>query len=408
MADDLDRSYQWAINTCNAPNVGYSQAYRNQQTVNGITYYDCSSFVWYALMNGDFQGIGTWESWPFVTYDIDGILTAAGWNRLTAYDNKWLSGDVVLGKWDTITLPNGQQITGFQHVEMCYEGTEQPGEGYLMGAHGASHYTLPNQVSIKTTLDYGVNGHDPNKYTYLYRWGEGGATGYGISIYQAAAILGNFWFESKVNPGCYNDTSSYGDAGYGMGMWTDYPYPQNNVLWIGEEMRAWVSDRYGEWYSGPGQTACVFADELNINGSYNNRLPGSMWTDTDIPQYTYTNALWPDFQTFLDAKNNTDLEDLTRQWFLHWESPTDLYYFDLTWPQRRQNAFNIYDYLLEHANDTSITDWIVRQGYVFLTDAEAYNNCVMFFRQASAGGGGGGLPDRKVGMPIWMMIKYRR
>ena len=37
---DINKSYSWAINTCNAPNVGYSQSYRNQQTVGGITYYD--------------------------------------------------------------------------------------------------------------------------------------------------------------------------------------------------------------------------------------------------------------------------------------------------------------------------------------------------------------------------------
>ena len=52
---DINRAYTWAIQTCNAPNVGYSQAYRNQQTINGITYYDCSSFVNYALLAGGFE-----------------------------------------------------------------------------------------------------------------------------------------------------------------------------------------------------------------------------------------------------------------------------------------------------------------------------------------------------------------
>lgn len=49
---DINKSYSWAIETCNAPNVGYSNAYRNQQTVGGITYYDCSSFINYALLAG--------------------------------------------------------------------------------------------------------------------------------------------------------------------------------------------------------------------------------------------------------------------------------------------------------------------------------------------------------------------
>ena len=49
---DINKAYTWAMQTCNAPDVGYSQTYRNQQTVNGITYYDCSSFINYALHAG--------------------------------------------------------------------------------------------------------------------------------------------------------------------------------------------------------------------------------------------------------------------------------------------------------------------------------------------------------------------
>ena len=49
---NIQVAYNWAIEVCNKPNVGYSQQYRNQRTVNGITYYDCSSFIWYALIAG--------------------------------------------------------------------------------------------------------------------------------------------------------------------------------------------------------------------------------------------------------------------------------------------------------------------------------------------------------------------
>ena len=54
MAININKGYQWAINTCNAPNVGYSQQYRYQKTVNGITYYDCSTFVGYAVIEAGF------------------------------------------------------------------------------------------------------------------------------------------------------------------------------------------------------------------------------------------------------------------------------------------------------------------------------------------------------------------
>ena len=52
---DINKAYTWAIQTCNAPNIGYSQTYRNQQTVGGVTYYDCSSFINYALLAGGFE-----------------------------------------------------------------------------------------------------------------------------------------------------------------------------------------------------------------------------------------------------------------------------------------------------------------------------------------------------------------
>ena len=32
MAGNINSAYAWAVSTCNDPNVGYSQAYRNQQT----------------------------------------------------------------------------------------------------------------------------------------------------------------------------------------------------------------------------------------------------------------------------------------------------------------------------------------------------------------------------------------
>lgn len=49
---DINAAWRWAVNTCNAPNIGYSQTYRNQQTVGGVTYYDCSSFINYAILAG--------------------------------------------------------------------------------------------------------------------------------------------------------------------------------------------------------------------------------------------------------------------------------------------------------------------------------------------------------------------
>lgn len=54
MPPNIQAAYNWAVETCAKPNVGYSQQFRNEVTVNGITYYDCSSFVWFALKAGGF------------------------------------------------------------------------------------------------------------------------------------------------------------------------------------------------------------------------------------------------------------------------------------------------------------------------------------------------------------------
>ena len=31
--NNINQCYQWAVNTCNAPKVGYSQQFRNQKTM---------------------------------------------------------------------------------------------------------------------------------------------------------------------------------------------------------------------------------------------------------------------------------------------------------------------------------------------------------------------------------------
>ena len=52
---DLNQFIQWCIETCNKDNVGYSQAYRNQQTVNGITLdFDKDGTYWAFYVDGKY------------------------------------------------------------------------------------------------------------------------------------------------------------------------------------------------------------------------------------------------------------------------------------------------------------------------------------------------------------------
>lgn len=143
----VDKIYQFGVNTCNNAKVGYSQAYRNNKTVNGITYYDCSSFVYYALCSAGFNLDST--AWSFTTYNMQDILKNLGFTEYDAKDVTWKKSDIV---WSQ------------EHAEIVHHGTTNKGEGYTMGAHGATNRTLENQVSINTFVS------NYTKYPKLYRY----------------------------------------------------------------------------------------------------------------------------------------------------------------------------------------------------------------------------------------------
>ena len=127
---DINRAYSWAIETCNAPNVGYSQTYRNAQTVGGVTYYDCSSFINYALLAGGFVTPSyAPNSNAFTTYTEASELIRLGFTEVDA-SGEYIAGDIGLSS---------------EHTEMCYRGGN--GKGVFMGAH-TSNAELDNQVSI--------------------------------------------------------------------------------------------------------------------------------------------------------------------------------------------------------------------------------------------------------------------
>ena len=146
MARDLNLAYQWAIEKCKQANVGYSQDYRNEMTVDGLTYYDCSSFIWYALMYAGFDVVSAngGSTWPFTTWTMDAALTLLGFTTMSTYID-WQAGDILLREG---------------HCEFVYEGRK------TMGAH-SSTYDFPDQVSINTF------DSSPDKWETLYRYVDG-------------------------------------------------------------------------------------------------------------------------------------------------------------------------------------------------------------------------------------------
>lgn len=246
----IQTAYNWAIETCAAPNVGYSQAYRNQRTVKGVTYYDCSSFIWYALLAGGFDCVkanGN-DTWPFVTSTMARCLPLLGFKRY-APTQPWKPGDILLR-------------TG--HTEMAFD------KNHTMGAH-SSKYPLEQQVSINS------NPTSAKDWLELYRYEEGAKSEwvYGNrylsmgemqnnakiifqyflsknwTVNAIAGMLGNFQKESTINPGIWQNLNPDNpELGWGLAQWTPstkytdwadangYPRDDGNyqLLWLHGEM----------------------------------------------------------------------------------------------------------------------------------------------------------------------------
>lgn len=249
---NLNVSYQWAVNTCNSPNIGYSQKYRRGQTVNGITYYDCSSFISKALTQGGFFNSNPW----FNTANMRGYLQQAGFVQ-SDINGIWVPGDVV---WRS------------GHTEMVYSAGATPGTGRTMGAHTAE-VPLADQVSINN------NDSSASSWSELWRYPGGATTLTWISnntylgeedmannaycfysymfayatLSAIAGMLGNFQRESTINPGVWQnlDEGNY-SLGFGLAQWT----PATNIT-------DWMTGHGFEIGDGNGQCQWLVTETVN-------------------------------------------------------------------------------------------------------------------------------------------------
>lgn len=362
---DLNKAYTWAIETCNANNVGYSQPYRNQQTVNGITYYDCSSFIWYSLIAGGWDCVSAngGSTWPFVTWTMPGVLQTLGFTHYNSADVMWLPGDILLSSG---------------HTEMCYSGEQA--QGVCMGAH-TNNAPLSGQVSIGSSS--GDTGYisTPSRFPDLWRYGDGGATGYGLSIYVVSAIAGNWWQESGINPGIYEslnvvdlkDNNVYG--GYGLGQWTNAP---QFGTYRRTALANWLDDNGYAYDSPVGQFEFLIEEDV-----WYSEGPAAMYAN--LHDFLYSSS--------------TDLYELTGAFLRGWEG---IYSADRH-QARYEYAQRAYDFILGHAQDSSINSWY--NGNFYCTNDQILNNAVMLYRMVSAGGGGGGTEGSVIkGLPLYMYL----
>lgn len=361
---DINAAYNWAVRTCDLPNVGYSWTYRNQQTVNNITYYDCSSFIWYALIAGGFDCVAAngGSTWPFVTWTMEAVLQRLGFVEVSR-TGEIRPGDI--GFYDYYN-PDTHEHNG--HTEMYYQGGN--GTGVSMGAHTSS-VSLPNQVSINTYPSAGT------RWQHIYRYG-GGASGQSVKLSVIAAICGNWWGESNVNPAIWESLTptswdhqyAYDNiGGYGLGQWTNVGTPHGRC-W---NLHEWVTNNGYTDGDGDGQIAFL------IHEAY--------WTPA-----TYEQSAYNSLEEFLSSSSD-DVATLTKEFMYHWEGINNG-----TLGTRQARAAQIYQYIQEHLNDPTITGWI--SGNRYLSESEALNNCVMVARILSIGF----APVGK--RPTWLYYKW--
>lgn len=354
----INGAYTWAVNCCNLPKVGYSQAYRNQQTINGITYYDCSSFINYALLAGGWSTPGyAPNSNAFTTYDMEGVLQQLGFTRVT--DSTIKPGDI--GVSDT-------------HTEMCYKGGT--GKAVFMGAHGRNGIALVNQVSI------GSSSGDPNyerTFPRIWRYGNGasGEVGYtwiiggeseyfedygdkqknnasciysffyfkGWTLQAIAGFCGNVMQESKFNPALIE----VGGTGHGLVQWTP-PTDLYNVLDV-------LYGSHDDWKDGNKQCSVIYAEYEESTGLAHRGIE---------PQWYPSSFSSMDWKTW--ASSQEDPGQLALIFQANYERPASLH------PERAEYARKWYDIL-------KLID--PKQPGYNTRDPEKHN------------------------MPIWMMINYR-
>ena len=358
----INSAYTWAVETCNAPNIGYSQSYRNQQTVNGITYYDCSSFINYALLAG---GWSTPAYAPhnnaFTTYTMPSALLELGFKEVDA-TGEYKAGDIGLST---------------AHTEMCYTGGM--GSGVFMGAH-TDRVKLENQVSI------GSSSGDPNyarSFPRLFRYGDGGATaGYtwinggntqafgdpsaplcgsdpnalnnaaciysffyfkGWTLNAISALCGNIQQESTFNPSLIE----IGGTGHGLVQWT----PPKNLYDVLDVLYG----NHDDWESGDKQCNVIYAEYQESVGEEHRGIEPQWYQTASYP------ISWKEWAT-----STQDPGYLALAFQANYERPASLH------QERSEYAQWWFEYL----------------------------------KTIDPTGGGGTPSDRKKKMPIWMWIKY--
>lgn len=310
--------------------------HRYQETIDRITYYDCSSFMWYSLVDG---GGFVLPSPAFVTGDMLRVLTDAGFTIITGPSSGTVcqAGDIL---WHNQGSAGG-------HTEMVFAGGV--GTARTMGAHGRQGIPLQDQVSINA----GYVPFSDVGWEYLARWGSGveyrwhnkntGAYSrdsveaqenvmkmvevlapLGWTINAIAALAGNQAYESGFNPWRWESDTVNLVRGYGLFQYTPATkYIQSSVA----AGYAGFQPNYPMGSGGQDDgTAQLLFMHNNVDGGY-----------------ISTSAYPLSMQAFRESTQSPDY--LASAWLYNYERPANP---SATEAGRRADALWWYDWLVNH------------------------------------------------------------
>lgn len=325
----------WWIQKCNDPNVGYHMDYREEQTINGITYYDCSSFVYYGLLHSGFH---LDKGGAFTTWSMGKVLKALGFKEIyiaNPANFEYHVGDILVTN------------SGHHHTEIVHD---LENGGHTMGAHGRNNIALPNQVSINTTTTLS-NYHI---YDYCYRWPYSGGnwiaggnseyfgspvkplggnnekqinnatviknywTSQGWTLEAICGFLGNVQQESTFNPNLIEIEGT----GHGIVQWTP-PTDLYKVLDV-------LYGNHDEWYDGNKQLSVILAEYQQKTGIKNWGIEPQWYVELAPSNYRMQ---WNEY-----VKSTADVGYLARVWEYCYERPATAH------PERAENAKAWYEY----------------------------------------------------------------
>ena len=170
---------------------------------------------------------------------------------------------------------------------------------------------------------------------------------YVTNLRVVAAICGNFWQESTVNPGIWeNLTPNITPGGYGLGQWTDNP-GQN--LWRRTDLFNYLETHGYAYGSGEGQLEYLI---------YENTWVPSLFVQSNF------NTLYD----FLYNNNSTSLYDCVYEFMYHWEGINDG--SDTVRKQYADRFYNLFQ------NDPG-TRQAWTSGNFYCTQTQADNNALL-------------------------------